>query len=59
MTKTQFRAALEQLDLTQGQAAKLLHCTIRTINAYANGHPIPFLVANALENWLKHGLPKS
>lgn len=56
MTKTQFRNALEQLGLTQGQAAELLHKSLRTVAGYANGQPIPFLVANAVENWLKYGL---
>lgn len=59
MTKTQFRDALERLGLTQGQAAVLLHRTIRTINGYANGEPIDPLVADRINDFLKHGLPKA
>lgn len=58
MTKTQFREALERLGLTQGQAAEALGLTIRTINGYANGEPIPATVARLLAMYLRYGLPK-
>lgn len=55
MTAKQFRDALERLDLTQGQAAEALNVSIRSINAWANGQKIPFLIAEVLTLWLKHG----
>lgn len=49
MTKTQFRHALSQLGLSQGQAAKALDVTLRTISNWANGHwPIPRVVELAI-----------
>lgn len=60
MTKTAFREALSRLSLTQGQAADLLGYTIKSVNDWANGRqPVPLLVGIALENWLRHGLPKT
>lgn len=60
MTKSQFRAALERLGLTQGQAAKALHLSLNMVNNYANGrYPVPFLVAEVLRLWLKTGLPRA
>ena len=53
MTKTQFRDALERLGLTQGQAAERMGYTIRMVNGYANGEPIPLVVSELLEAWLE------
>lgn len=42
MTNTQFRKALEALELTQGGAAELLGVSLRTAQNYALGtSPIP------------------
>ena len=41
MTKTQYRAALESLGLTQAEAAEFLGVSLRTSWGYANGEPIP------------------
>jgi DNA-binding XRE family transcriptional regulator len=49
MNKTQFIEAYERLGLTQGQVAELFECSIRTINAYANGSPIPKSVEYAFD----------
>lgn len=58
MTKAQFRLALEQLGLTQGQAAKLWKKSINTVNNWATGRwPVPAEIAQLLEAWLKHGRP--
>ncbi len=49
MTKTQFRNALSQLGMSQGQAAEALDVTLRTISNWANGHwPIPRVVELAI-----------
>jgi DNA-binding transcriptional regulator YiaG len=49
MTAGHFRAALERLDLTQGEAAEFFGVSIRTAHAWANnGAPIPEAVAKLL-----------
>jgi hypothetical protein len=48
MTSTQYRAALDRLDLTQGEAAEFLGINIRTSSNYATGKPIPLAVAKLL-----------
>ena len=48
MTATQFRAALEHLGWTQQQMANELKISIRSVNGYANGTPIPKLVELAI-----------
>lgn len=53
MTAAQFRRALEQLRLTQGEAALSLELSVRTINGYANGDEIPLVVELALETLLR------
>jgi hypothetical protein len=45
MTAKQFRAALETLGLNQSGAARVLGKSLRAVNGYANGDPIPKLVA--------------
>jgi transcriptional regulator with XRE-family HTH domain len=41
MTGTEFRAALADLGLTQPAAATLLGLSLRTVEYYAAGKPIP------------------
>ena len=48
MTKSQFRNALDDLGLTQGEAAEWLGINIRTVHGYANGAPIPEPLAKLL-----------
>ena len=52
MNKAQFKEAIARLGLTQGQAAKALGVSIRSVNGYANGKPIPFLVAEVIRLWV-------
>ncbi len=53
MTPAQFKAAIEQMGLSQGAVAGELGLHIRTINAWANSdrHEIPRWLAHAI-----HGL---
>lgn len=53
MTPAQFRAALDRLDLSQGQAAEWLGKSIRQVNSYANGTPVPLAVAKLLRLCLR------
>ena len=46
MTSIQFRKALDDLGLTQGEAAEWLKISIRAAHGYANGAPIPNLSPN-------------
>jgi len=55
MNANAFRAALEKLDLTQGEAADLLFKSIRSINGYAAGTEIPKDVEVLLAYYLKYG----
>lgn len=48
MTAKQYRAALEALELSQGNAAKWLKISIRASHGYANGDPIPEPIAKLL-----------
>jgi hypothetical protein len=48
MTPKQYRAALDQLDLTQSCAAEFLSVSLRTAHGYANGKPIPESTAKLL-----------
>lgn len=48
MTANQYRTALERLDLTQAGAAKFLGISIRSAHGYANGEPIPEVIAKLL-----------
>ena len=48
MTRNQYRAALDQLGLTQGSAAEWLGISIRSSHGYANGEPIPEPIAKLL-----------
>ena len=41
MSAHQFRKALDDLDLTQAQAAGWLKLSLRAVHGYANGAPIP------------------
>jgi hypothetical protein len=56
MTPAQYRAALERLALSQGQAAKLLGVSLRTSHGYANGVPIPEGYAKLLRLMVTLGL---
>lgn len=58
MTTDQYRAALERLGLSQGEAAKFLGISIRSSHGYANGEPIPRTVSHCLQMLLLLG-PKS
>jgi hypothetical protein len=49
MTPTQYRAALAALGLTQAGAAELMDIAVRTSHGYANGDPIPKVVAMLLK----------
>lgn len=55
MTPTQFRAALDRLSLTQGEAATLLGVSLRTTHGYANGEPIPRSISLCLQMLLQLG----
>jgi hypothetical protein len=59
MTQKQFRAALARLDIDQGKAAKLIGCTVRTVNGYANGSDIPLAVERLLALMLETSTPAS
>ena len=48
VTLTQFRKALDDLGLTQGEAAEWLEISIRAAHGYANGAPIPEPIAKLL-----------
>ena len=48
ITPKQYRAALDQLDLTQSCAAEFLKVSLRTAHGYANGQPIPEATAKLL-----------
>ena len=48
VTLTQFRKALDDLGLTQGEAAEWLKISIRAAHGYANGAPIPEPIAKLL-----------
>jgi transcriptional regulator with XRE-family HTH domain len=48
MTPTQYRAALQQLGLSQREAAQMLGISLNSSNGYANGRPIPEPVARLL-----------
>ncbi len=48
MTSTEYRAALAALGLTQAEAATYFGFSIRSSNGYANGAPIPEVVARFL-----------
>ena len=48
MTSIQFRKALDDLGLTQGEAAEWLKISIRAAHGYANGAPIPEPIAKLL-----------
>lgn len=48
MTPSQYRAALDRLDLTQAGAAEFLGISIRSAHGYANGDPIPEAIAKLL-----------
>lgn len=48
MTPRQFKAALAALEITQETAAEVLGVSLRTINGYANGAPIPLATAKLL-----------
>jgi len=48
MTSAQFRTALDALELTQGEAAEWLGISIRAVNGYAAGKPIPEPLAKLL-----------
>jgi hypothetical protein len=48
MTKAQYRAALDALGLSQGDAAEFLGVTVRTSHGYANGASIPTAIAKLL-----------
>ena len=54
MTKHQYRAALNFLGFTQGQAADWLGISIRSSNGYANGDPIPEAIAKLLKVMMKY-----
>lgn len=41
MSRTQYRATIERLGLSQAAAAELLGISLRTSHGYANGIPIP------------------
>ena len=56
MTKSQYRAALAELGLTQEQAAALLGISIRSSHGYANGAPIPEPTAKLLRLVIRCGL---
>lgn len=57
MTPSQFRAALNHLALTQGDAARLLGVSLRTAHGYAHGDsPIPEGFARLLRLMIKHKL---
>ena len=48
MTTTQFRNALDSLDLSQARAAEWLGISTRAVHGYANGAPIPEPIAKLL-----------
>lgn len=48
MGRTQYRATIERLGLSQAAAAELLGISLRTSHGYANGEPIPEMVAALL-----------
>jgi hypothetical protein len=48
MTPAQFRKALDDLGLTQAQAAEWLGISIRAAHGYANGAPVPEPIAKLL-----------
>jgi transcriptional regulator with XRE-family HTH domain len=48
MTPNQYRATLQQLGLSQRQAARLLGISLNSSNGYANNRPIPTPVAKLL-----------
>jgi transcriptional regulator with XRE-family HTH domain len=48
MTPHQYRAALQQLGLSQREAAQILGISLNSSNGYANGRPIPEPVARLL-----------
>ncbi len=48
MTANHFRKALDDLGLTQGEAADWLGISIRAVHGWANGAPIPEPVAKLL-----------
>ena len=49
MEKTEFRAALVTLNLTQVAAARFLDYGLRTVNGWASGDAIPVPVARLLK----------
>ena len=52
MSKEEFRALIEQLDLNQRTAADVLGVTLKTSQNYANGiTPIPLATAKLLRLW--------
>ena len=53
MTSNQFRKALDDLGLTQAQAAEWLKLSIRAVHGYANGAPIPEPTAKLLRLMVK------
>lgn len=55
MNSKQFRKALEELGLKQGEAAEFLDVSIRSVNGYANDWPIPKQTAMLLRLMIKHG----
>ena len=53
LTPNQFRKALDDLGLTQGAAAEWLKLSIRAVDGYANGAPIPGATAKLLRLMVK------
>jgi predicted DNA-binding protein (UPF0251 family) len=53
MTAKEYRKILDQLGLTQGEAAKTLGVSLRTAHGYANSSPIPEPMAKLLTHMLK------
>jgi hypothetical protein len=56
MSKDQFAAALEALELNQASAAAFLDKGLRTLNGYANGRPVPRCVQLLLELMIARGI---
>jgi transcriptional regulator with XRE-family HTH domain len=56
MTPTQYRAALQQLGLSQREAAQMLGISLNSSNGYANNRPIPEPVAKLLRLIVRLGL---
>ena len=55
MTADELREAFNTLGLTQTEAAKRLHVTLRTVQNWCGGkHEVPGPVEVLIETWLTH-----